>query len=153
MADDPSDLTNQFNTPLAPKDEAAYQTWAKKLGAQGNTYDYDLRGAFAAGAGQAANGHFPDTFKKPNHPTFSDQSQYSTPQMPGGQWQQQPDQSWSFAASPTNLQHHSPQELQDYFTRVEKGNTLKLPQAQPASMLDAVQKALKEFGVGETAAP
>jgi hypothetical protein len=30
-----------------------------------------------AGLTPAANGHWPDTFKKPNHPTFSDQSIYA----------------------------------------------------------------------------
>lgn len=30
--------------------------------------------------------HFPDTYKKPNHPTFSNESIYSTPENPGGFW-------------------------------------------------------------------
>jgi hypothetical protein len=30
--------------------------------------------------------HFTDKFKKPNHPTFSDESIYSTPETPGGHW-------------------------------------------------------------------
>lgn len=30
--------------------------------------------------------HYPDTYKKPNHPTFSDESIYSTKETPGGHW-------------------------------------------------------------------
>lgn len=30
--------------------------------------------------------HFPDTYKYPNHPTFSNESIYSTPENPGGSW-------------------------------------------------------------------
>lgn len=30
--------------------------------------------------------HFPDTYKYPNHPTFSNESLYSTPEKPGGTW-------------------------------------------------------------------
>ena len=30
--------------------------------------------------------HFIDKYKKPNHPTFSDESIYSTPETPGGHW-------------------------------------------------------------------
>lgn len=142
IASDPSDFTEQFNTKLSPTDEAKYQAWAQKLGAQGNTYDYDLRGAFKSGAGQAANGHFPDTFKKPNHPTFSDQSRYSTQDTPGGKWEQQPDSSWVFTASPYQLRHHSPEDLQQYFQKVEPTNKLVV---QPPTMLDVITQALKGF--------
>jgi hypothetical protein len=30
--------------------------------------------------------HFPDTYKYPNHESFSNESLYSTPEQPGGQW-------------------------------------------------------------------
>ncbi len=30
--------------------------------------------------------HFPDTYKRPSHPTFSNESIYSTPENPGGSW-------------------------------------------------------------------
>ncbi len=139
---DPNDLTDQYNTTLSPADETKFQTWAKSLGAQGSSYDYDLRGAFKAGAGQSANGHFTDQFKKPNHPTFSDQSQYSTPETPGGTWQQQPDKSWQFITSPFQSKYHSPEELQNYFKQVEPGNKLVV---QPATGLDVVNKALKSL--------
>src|SRR5436190_112833 len=41
-------------------------------------YDYDLKGAFLAGESRDPNnGHFDDKFKKPNHPTFSEFSNYA----------------------------------------------------------------------------
>lgn len=41
---------------------------------------YDNVGAFRSGIGRAPGeqGHFPDTFKLPGHPTFSNESQYAT---------------------------------------------------------------------------
>jgi hypothetical protein len=47
---------------------------------------YDYRGAFLAGVNPAANGHYPDTFKQHGHPTFSQESQYSTGPGDGGTW-------------------------------------------------------------------
>lgn len=146
MADqDPNDLTEQYNTKLSPEDETKFQAYAKTLGAQGSSYDYDLRGAWKSGAGQAANGHFPDTFKKPNHPTFSDQSQYSTSATPGGKWEQNSDKTWTFTTSPLQAKYHSAEDLQDYFNKVEPGNKLVV---QPSSMLDVITKALAHLGGG-----
>jgi hypothetical protein len=138
MADD---LTTQFNTALTPPEEAAFQKWARSLGPQGNTRDYDLRGAWLANAGRAGNGHFPDTFKKPNHPTFSDESKYSSQALPGGKWTQTPDGAWAFAPSQHVLTQHGADVLQQYFAQQEPGSKLVLPQAQTA--LDVVNSALK----------
>lgn len=146
---DPNDLTDRFNTQLSPADETKFLQWQKSLGKQGSTYDYDLRGAWKSGAQQAANGHFTDQFKKPNHPTFSDQSQYSSAQTPGGKWQQEKDGTWSYMPSAYQMQRSSPEDLQHYFDTVEKGNKLVLPQQQqqpPKTMLDAVNGALSEIG-------
>ena len=67
-----------YDTQLSPEQEQAYQAWKLQNAPRDSGADYDLRGAFQAGAGpDAASGHFPDTFKKPNHPTFSNQSQYA----------------------------------------------------------------------------
>lgn len=66
-----------FETVLPPEQEAAFEEWKARNAPDDSGYDYDLRGAFAAGAEPAENGHWPDTFKKPWHPTFSDESQYA----------------------------------------------------------------------------
>lgn len=97
--------TEQYNTQLTPQQEEMYQVWRSKLptypaapmGRPGSGLqyedDYDLRGAFLqnlqAVMSQAdGKPHMGDQFKKPNHPSFSDQSQYSVgPTMYGGSWQ------------------------------------------------------------------
>lgn len=48
--------------------------------------DYNMAAAKASGFGSNGNGHYPDTFKKPNHPTFSDESIYHLEATPGGKW-------------------------------------------------------------------
>ena len=86
--EDVRDYSDLYNTKLTDEEEKQYQEWAKKIGHEKDVYDYDLRGAWKAGAAQAENGHFPDTFKKPNHQTFSNESQYhnGTTRI-GGHWE------------------------------------------------------------------
>jgi hypothetical protein len=67
-----------LDTQLAPPDEANFQQWKAQYAPQDSGFDYDLRGAFQAGlVPDPQTGHWPDTFKKPNHPTFSDQSRFA----------------------------------------------------------------------------
>lgn len=55
---------------------------------QGDKTDYDYQGAFLAGLQRnLANGqHFTDQFKKPSHPTFSNES-FNPLGFPAGHWQ------------------------------------------------------------------
>lgn len=134
------DLTAKYNTPLPLAKQAGYNSWLATLPKyQQNTFDYDMQGAYLAGAGQAANGHFPDTFKKPNHPTFSNESQYSgVDGNQGGAWDKGPGGKWIFKASGTNLSHRTPEELQDYFKRVEPDSSVQFitptPRPQPSPL-------------------
>lgn len=73
-----------LNTILSPDEEDQfYRSWrpqyvpVDKNGVPDSGVDYDYQGAFAAGLKPNADQHWPDTFKKPNHPTFSNQSQYA----------------------------------------------------------------------------
>lgn len=119
------DMTDQYNTQLSPDEEAAFTQQFPST----DSFDYDMRGAYKAGATKDPSGHLPDTFKKPNHITFSDQSQYHGKDgNAGGQWLPLPDNKWSFTPGPTNLQNYGPNELTDYFNRVEPGNQLILPE-------------------------
>ena len=84
------DVGDDYNTKLSPSDESKFQDWKAKNAPADTGTDYDLRGAYKGGAEQAENGHWPDTYKKPNHPTFSDESQYAnTPVTKGmaGHWE------------------------------------------------------------------
>jgi hypothetical protein len=127
---DPLDFSAKYNTPLGPQGEAQFQQWtqqqSKALGRDvGNdSYDYDLRGWFAKNGPQDLSGaHLTDEFKKPNHPTFSDQSQYhGADGMQGGAWATKPDGSFTFTPGRTNM--YSADELGDYFKKVEPGNQL-----------------------------
>lgn len=97
-------------THLSPEDEAAYQKWAQeKSAARGfnvDSPDYDMRGYWkehGQGATPQGDEHYPDTYKLPNHPTFSVESKYSTPENPGGQWVQTGDGKTMFIAGPANV--------------------------------------------------
>jgi len=114
-----------YDTPLTPEEEAIFRQWAGKR--IGDLADYDLRGAWKTDARAAQNGHLPDTFKKPNHPTFSDESQYSTPDNPGGRWDDAGNGKWLFWASQANMRGRTIGDLANYFKQVEPGNEVIFP--------------------------
>jgi hypothetical protein len=66
-----------YETELTDEEEKGFKAWKKANAPKDSGADYDLRGAFKAGVKPAENGHWPDTFKKPNHPTFSTESIYA----------------------------------------------------------------------------
>lgn len=68
----------KFETPLSPTEEKQFTGWKQAVAPNDSGFDYDFRGAFKAGTAPDNNGHWPDTFKKPVHPTFSDQSIYAS---------------------------------------------------------------------------
>lgn len=141
LADEPPDMTNQYNTALSPQDEAAYQAWGKQQAATperngrnpaSDTYDYDMRGFWKSGMKFAGNGHGGDLYKKPNHPTFSNQSQYSGRDgYKGGTWSGGQDGApWGFTPSQTNLNNTGVAGLERYFGDAEPGNYLMLPKQE-----------------------
>lgn len=74
---EPPDYTDKYNTPIPPGKQKEWEQFAKKYPQKANDkYDYDVQGAWLAGAINT-QGHSPDTYKKPNHPTFSNESIYS----------------------------------------------------------------------------
>jgi len=64
-----------------------FEEWKAKYAPHDSGQDYDLRGAWEAGLIPGPDQHFPDTFKKPNHPTFSIESKYWKPGMAAGRWE------------------------------------------------------------------
>lgn len=122
MADD---YSARYNTELSPEEERAFQQWLAATGRQGDLYDYDMRGFWKAQQGFDARGHGSDEFKKPNHPTFSTDSQYSNALAQGGRWVRNEDGSWAFWASPHNVEHAGGwNALLGYFRDMEPGNRL-----------------------------
>ena len=57
---------------------------AKKTGSWSGDYDYGKSDMI-----QASNGHYSDSGKLPWHPTFSTESEYSSPEFRGGTWSRQ----------------------------------------------------------------
>ena len=116
-----------YNTPL-PTQMDAYRMWRAKLPPNlQNTQDYDLQGAFLGNAQAAANNHLSDQWKKPNHITFSDQSQYSTPQMQGGHWSEDGQKAGVYWASQQNLNNSGALGLSNYFSNYEPDWPVILP--------------------------
>lgn len=73
-----------FNTIIPSGEEQGFQDWKTKNAPNDTGEDYDLRGAFKGGLTRdPQNSHMPDTYKKPNHPTFSNESQYAPYGNPG----------------------------------------------------------------------
>lgn len=97
---------DNFNTPLPEDRKVEYSNWAK-TNVLDSGQDYDYVGAFLAGYGRdkAGNGHLPDTFKKPNHPTFSVESQYATGvyRKYAGKWNQNKAGEFTFSPARTTL--------------------------------------------------
>jgi hypothetical protein len=122
------------------KDWLAYKSKLEGRDVSQDEQDYDLEGYFnTLKANPVEGGHLPDTFKKPNHPTFSDQSQYHVPVVQqGGTWTEN-----SFKPSEQNLQNMGRGNLQSYFNEVESPEALDLPGAELQSK--ARTEALKKM--------
>lgn len=146
--EDRMDYSDGFNTPIGgdlSKETANYYKWVGEM--KGKTgrdvdndrYDYDIQGAYKDGAAPTDDtGHWPDTYKKPNHPTFSDQSKYNDidVQFPGedkpfrtqgGHWDKDDDGKDTFTPGSTNFIYRNPQEMIDYFKKNEPNVKLILP--------------------------
>ena len=154
------DFTNQFNTVLTPEQETQFLQWAKTNNRLKDNYDYDMRGAWNSGAAQAENGHFPDTYKKPNHPTFSDQSIYNNSPTPeggryvGGTWDQVNGQDRFTPTAEMLRSTHSLNQMRRYMADVEPNAVLNMdrgllvaPQPTPEQM-DYVQRLRKAVSSG-----
>lgn len=96
-----------YDTELTKEEELLYQNWLKTLpeGFDRTSYDYDLRGYAKENFYIPFNGgHMTDKYKKPNHPTFSNQSIYhGINGNYGGMWSELNGQ-WTFFPSEQNKQ-------------------------------------------------
>jgi hypothetical protein len=129
-------MGDRYTTQLSDEQEVQYQQWRAQLPADlQNETDYDLRGAFLDSVRADGRLHMTDKFKKPNHITFSEGSQYSTPSQQGGQWSAtgqrnalMPGQDqFVFWASPENARNTGMNDLASYFDRNEPGNYVVYP--------------------------
>lgn len=128
------DMAQMFNTPLNQGEQFLFKQWQMQNPRLGDTRDYDAQGFWKGGNAAAPNGHGSDQFKKPNHPTFSNQSQYSGQNTGyyGGAWGQMGGKD-TFSQSPQNARMLNPLALGAYFNQYEPGNLL-LPPSFPGGM-------------------
>lgn len=118
-------MTDVYDTPLTADQETAYQS---AYGADAS-HDYDMRGYFAdTGKTPNAEGdHYPDTYKKPWHPTFSDESMYNgVAGTQGGTWGTA-DGKDTFTPGATNMKLHGVLGMIDYFDKHEPDVHLLMP--------------------------
>lgn len=111
-------MKSRYNTQLNPVEQVYFNAWADKNNRANDAYDYDIQGAFrdlmSGQMTESQNRHLGDKYKKPNHPTFSNQSIYSTTEMQGGNWV-----GMDFQPSAQNLRNMPLPVLQDYFKKYE----------------------------------
>lgn len=121
------DFTDRYNTALPTDDENRFRDWATRAKRSGDLRDYDMRGWWAENkpTGTVA-GHMTDKWKKPNHPTFSNESVYSGRDGErGGVWMGD-----AFYAGPSNKRYWEDKELDAYMREREPGVKLMiLPRA------------------------
>jgi len=145
---------HNFNTPLNRQQQARFEKWAadqnearaKQTPPRGpvvlDQFDYDVPGYWLHAVdgnrpdaqGDSTTGHKPDTFKKPNHPTFSDESIYHGEQGPHGPWEGGhwvPGNSTGakaiFIPSEQQVEHHGRGPIQDYFNKREPNARVVFP--------------------------
>jgi len=140
---------SKFNTNLSGKELEAFNQHAQQFPALVNdAYDYDTRGfykeiydknngdinaitaALTPGSETAHVGF--DTYKKPNHPTFSTQSKYYIPVLrPAGEWGRN-EQGDYFNATRRNIKNmtNSDGSPLEYFKRAEDYNQNGVPDVQ-----------------------
>jgi len=133
------DMTDQYNTKLSTGDETKYKQWQQQQSQivgrnlSADERDYDMRGFWKANPTFSyadPSQHLNDTYKKPNHPTFSNESIYSGKDgYVGGQWVED-NGNWNYVASPTNLQMRSEADLQEYFKKHEPNSKLDTSKAK-----------------------
>lgn len=112
-------IQNKYNN------ESTNELQAKLFNSIGQDYDYGLANA------QDARGHYTDTGKLPWHPTFSNESSYSTPEQTGGAWSRTVNgvgvEVDKFVPSQYMMQNNNVGNLGEYFNHVEPNAILEAP--------------------------
>lgn len=132
------DMSDKYNTNLSASESARYEEWKKEQSKivgrdiTSDEYNYDLRGFWKENPDFSYSDpsqHLNDTYKKPNHPTFSNESIYHGKDgYEGGEWIQD-GEVWQFKASPTNIKMSGNEGLQEYFKNNEPSVELIVPES------------------------
>lgn len=127
----------EHDTFLGVAEEGLYQERKKSLPKSlQSEKDYDLRGAYKAGLlDNVEEGmHLPDTFKKPNHITFSKESKYYEDGMWAGEWTEEGDFMIPLATSKAKLA-----KLKKYFAEHEPNAMIVIDNPKVLKQLEAVE--------------
>jgi len=127
-----------YDTPLTPGQEKQFQGWLGQQGEAGKGFqeqensptqktDYDMRGYWQSSGWipHEAGAHYIDQYKKPNHITNSDQSQYNLTSNGAGGINLMGH--WGTGESYTPAPGANIMALQGYMEKAEKGRKLLLP--------------------------
>ena len=127
-----------YNTPItSPYLWDAYSAWARRRGDDPveSAFDYDMQGAFLREAAMTLDervaeavdprGHGSDTFKKPNHSSFSAESVYASPLHPGGEWKLSWNGQGYSMPRPDMPNFMPPRETAEYMWNYEPGEVLR----------------------------
>ena len=90
-------------------------------------------------------GHYTDKYKKPNHPTFSDESIYSNEQTPGGKWEYQNGHD-TFTPSEYQVNTYGPQHIVQGLRN--QGDTDVIPTYLGGTLLDEINVTPSIFANG-----
>jgi len=112
----------------------SFEEWYKTVPIYKNdTNTYDLRSAYKELPYRimkkfaTSEAHLPDTYKKPNHPTFSEESIYNSEKTPGGKWIKK-NNKWYFYATDFNVMNMGgPERYKAWFSKYEPESILVLP--------------------------
>lgn len=150
------DFSHSFNTPIGgdlSKETGDYFKWIGRQQVitgrdlEKDRFNYDVQGFYKStgGADLEKGKHMTDEFKKPNHPTFSDESIYHEPngrdvsaedsstgeafhyKAQGGHWDKNDEGKDTFTPGSANLKMYDTQGLIDYFKDNEPDSQLILP--------------------------
>lgn len=139
-----------YETSIPKEDEQEYRKWRQSQKDSGE--DYDLSGYWLnhhreSSFGQP--GHGPDTYKKPNHPTFSSESIYHNIKgNKGGEWKTAGGKTY-FVPGETNKKNFTKEALQRYFDSVEPGVILDYDNLLTGRLkLSSWNKYKKSVGIG-----
>lgn len=95
-------MADLYKTPLDVKQNFLYELWKQSNNVPDNN-TYDMQGYYKDIASKGGNEtgmkedgiHYPDTYKTPRHPSFSEESKYYNPAMGKRKWKDQGNNDWA----------------------------------------------------------
>ena len=120
------------------------EEFAKNAGYVDGDYDYG-----ADKSRDLLTGHYSDKGKMPYHPTFSNESKYSTKETPGGEWSKT-EKGWVFTPSAYQINQEGYEDKLANYYRSEYGKGIYgVSMPAPYRQFDRISDIEKEFSIKE----